>query len=221
MAGGSASVSGMADRTTGRRLRELYDYDRSTTYRIVDEAQICHLGLVRDGYPVVIPTIHGRIDETLYVHGSVAAGNLKELAGGIDVCVTVTIVDGIVAARSLFNSSMNYRSAVIFGTARPVEDPEERTAALRAISEHILPGRWDDARHASATENRRTRIIAIPISQASAKVSSGPPEDDASDMDLDVWAGVIPLAVVAGSPEPDPQLRSNIEVPDYIVGYTP
>ena len=210
----------MNDRIKGRRLQELYDYDRATVHDIIDHALICHVGLIRDGYPVVIPTICGRIDETLYIHGSVAAGNLTDLRKGVDACVTVTIV-GVVAARSLFNSSMNYRSAVIYGTTRAVEDPDERDAALRAITEQVLAGRWDDGRQASASEDRQTRIIAIAIEQASAKISSGPPEDEEADMDLDVWAGVIPLSLVAGAPQPDPVLRPEIDLPDYIAGYQP
>lgn len=211
----------MTDRTTGRRQQDLYDYDRATVHAIVDAAMVCHLGFIRDGYPVVIPTIHGRIGDTLYVHGSVASGNLSELSGGIEACVTVTIVDGIVAARSLFNSSMNYRSAVIFGTARTVTDSGERRAALRAITENVLPGRWDDARQASPQEDRQTRIIAIGIEQASAKISSSPPEDEEADLVLDVWAGVIPVSLVAGVPEPDPGLRPGIEMPDYVAEYRP
>lgn len=219
--GAAASVSTMNDRIKGRRLPDLYDYDRATVHDIIDRAMICHVGLIRDGYPVVIPTIHGRIGDTLYIHGSIAAGNLKDLRRGADVCFTVTIVDGIVVARSLFNSSMNYRSAVVYGTTRAVEDPAERDAALRAITEHVLPGRWDDARHASASEDRQTGIIAISIEQASAKISSGPPEDEEADMDLDVWAGVIPVAAVAGPPQPDPQLRPEVALPDYIAEYQP
>ena len=211
----------MSDRIKGRRLPDLYDYDRATVHNIIDRAMICHVGLVRHGCPVVIPTIHGRIGDTLYIHGSIAAGNLDDLRRGVDACVTVTIVDGIVVARSLFNSSMNYRSAVIFGTSRAVEDPAERDAALRAITEHVLPGRWDDARHASGPEDRQTRIIAISIDEASAKISSGPPQDEEADMDLEVWAGVIPVAAVAGPPQPDAQLRSDIPLPDYIEGYQP
>ncbi len=217
----TASVPTMKDRIKGKRLQELYDYDRATVHDIIDRAMICHVGFIRDGYPVVIPTIHGRIDDTLYIHGSIAAGNLNDLRKGVEACVTVTIVDGIVAARSLFNSSMNYRSAVIYGTTRAVEDPAERDAALRAISDHVLPGRWGDARHASASEDRQTRIIAISIEQASAKVSSGPPEDEAADMGRDVWAGVIPVALVAGVPQPDPQLQPGVALPDYITGYQP
>jgi nitroimidazol reductase NimA-like FMN-containing flavoprotein (pyridoxamine 5'-phosphate oxidase superfamily) len=211
----------MNDRIKGKRLQELYDYDRATVHDIVDRTIICHVGLIRDGYPVVIPTIHGRIGDTLYIHGSVAAGNLNDLSKGVDACVTVTIVDGVVVARSLFNSSMNYRSAVIYGPTRVVEDPGERDAALRAITEHVLPGRWEDARPASASEDRQTRIIAIDIEQASAKISDDMPEDDEADMDLDFWAGVIPVSIVAGTPEPDPQLRADIAVPGYIKGYRP
>ena len=211
----------MNDRIKGKRLQELYDYDRATVWDIIDRAMICHIGLIRDGYPVVIPTIHGRIGDSLYIHGSSAAGNLKDLRKGVDACVTMTIVDGVVAARSLFNSSMNYRSVVVYGTTRAVDDPEERDAALRAITEQVIPGRWDDARHASDTEDRQTLIIAISIDQASAKISSDMPEDDEADMDVEVWAGVIPVSLVAGTPIPDPQLRPGIALPDYIASYQP
>jgi nitroimidazol reductase NimA-like FMN-containing flavoprotein (pyridoxamine 5'-phosphate oxidase superfamily) len=209
------------DHIKGRRLQELYDYDRATVHDIIDRAMICHIGLIRDGYPVVIPTIHGRIGDTIYIHGSIAAGNLNDLRKGVDVSVTMTIVDGIVVARSLFNSSMNYRSVVVYGTTRAVEDPEERDAALRAITEQVLPGRWSDARPASASEDRQTRIIAISIEQASAKISADMPEDEEEDMDLRYWAGVIPISLVAGTPQPDPQLQPGIELPDYVSGYQP
>ena len=211
----------MADRTRPHRLTDLVHHDRATIDAILDEALTCHVGFVRDGHPVVIPTIHARIGDTLYLHGSVAAGNLREMRDGIEVCLTATIVDGIVAARSLFNSSMNYRSVVVFGRARPVTDPGERTGALRAISEHVLPGRWDDARHASRSEDLKTMIVAIAMEEASAKVSVGPSDDDDEDLALSIWAGVIPLETIAGVPVADPHLRADIATPDYIARYRP
>ena len=209
----------MGGRTTGRRMPEMNTVERPVVNAILDAALICHFGFVRDGYPVVIPTIHARIGDHIYVHGSVATGNLKDIRRGIDVCVTVTLVDGIVAARSLFNSSMNYRSVVVYGTASAVDDPEERTAALMAISDQLLPGRWEDARAPSHTEDLKTMILRISIDEASARVSAGPPEDEDEDLDLDVWAGVIPLRTVAGDPVGAPDLRPGIDVPHYLVDF--
>jgi nitroimidazol reductase NimA-like FMN-containing flavoprotein (pyridoxamine 5'-phosphate oxidase superfamily) len=206
----------MSDRTRVRRLPEKAAYDLETLSAILDEALVCHLAYVRDGRPVAIPTIHARVGSILYVHGSKGAGNLRALREGLDVCVAVTIVDGIVAARSLFEHSMRYRSAVVFGKSRLVEDPNERTRALRAISEHVIPGRWDDARGPSPVEDRQTTIIAIEIEEGSAKVSAGWPEDPAEDMDLPVWAGVIPIFQTFGQPLPDPSLAEGIPVPDYV-----
>lgn len=191
-------------------------YDREAINAILDAALICHLGFVRDGLPVVIPTIHARVGDTLYVHGSKASGNLRKLADGVDVCVAMTVVDGIVAARSLFEHSMNYRSAVVFGRSRLVEAAEERHLALRAITEHVLPGRWDDARRPSRAEDRQTSIVAIGIDEASAKVRDGFPEDADEDLALGVWAGVVPLRLAFGEPIADPGLDRGIPLPEYI-----
>ena len=203
-------------RTAFKRHPERGSHDRALVHEIVDAAPICHFGIIRDGQPVVLPTIHGREGETIYIHGSKAAGNLRDLEGGIDVCVTVTLVDGIKAARSLFEHSMQYRSAVIFGKGRLVTDPEEREVALRAITEHVLPGRWDDARQPNRPEDRQTGIIAVEIIEASAKINTGYPNDEPEDLDLDVWAGVIPMSISYGTPDPAPNLRDGIQVPDYI-----
>lgn len=211
----------MPERSRVRRLPERARYDRETVHAILDDALICHVGFTREDGPVVIPTFCGRVGDTLYLHGSVASGNLRALREGIDVCVTVTIVDGIVAARSLFHHSMNYRSAVVFGHTRLVEDPTERDAAFRAITEHVLPGRWDQARRPSPTEDRQTMIIGIDIDEASAKVRTGGGGDEPEDLDLDVWAGVIPLSLVPGEPIPDPDLAPGIDVPDYIRTWKP
>jgi nitroimidazol reductase NimA-like FMN-containing flavoprotein (pyridoxamine 5'-phosphate oxidase superfamily) len=211
----------MSDRTVFHRHPERGSHDPATVAAILDAALTCNIGFVREGRPVVIPTIHARVDDVVYIHGGVAAGNLRELRQGIDVCLAVTLVDGIVAARSLFNHSMNYRSAVVFGTARLVTEPEEREVALRAITEHVLPGRWDDARHPSAAEDRQTMILAISIEEASAKTRIGPVVDDEEDMELDVWAGVIPLSLAAGDPEPDVHLDPAIPMPTYIKEYRP
>jgi uncharacterized protein len=206
----------MEQRTRIRRLPERAVDDRDLINAIVDEALICHVGFMREDGPFVVPTIHARIGDTLYLHGSVASGNLRALGGGIQVCVTVTIVDGIAAARSLFEHSMNYRSVVVFGETRAVTDHEEREAAFRAITEHVLPGRWDDARRPNRAEDRRTAIVAVPIDAVSAKVRSGGVDDEPEDHDLDVWAGVIPLSLVAGTPIPEPDLRTGIPLPDYV-----
>lgn len=216
-----ATVLGMTRRSDLHRHPERGSHDRETIDAILDEALTCTFGFVRDGRPVVLPTIHARVDDVIYIHGAVAAGNLRELRDGIDVCLTVTLVDGIVAARSLFNHSMNFRSAVVFGTPRLVTDPDERDVSLRAIAEHVLPGRWDEARQPSRAEDRQTMILAISIDDASAKMRSGPPVDDDEDMGLDVWAGVIPLSVVAGEPQPDPALAPGIDLPGSIRDYQP
>jgi nitroimidazol reductase NimA-like FMN-containing flavoprotein (pyridoxamine 5'-phosphate oxidase superfamily) len=206
----------MSERTRVRRLPEKASYDAEVIASILDASLVCHLAFVRDGKPVAIPTIHALVGNTVYVHGSKGAGNLRALKKGIDVCVAVTIVDGIVAARSLFEHSMRYRSAVVFGRSRLVEGAEERTMAFRAISEHVLPGRWDDARGPSRIEDRQTTIIAVEIEEASAKVSEGWPEDAEEDLDLGVWAGVIPMRLAMGEPVPAPDLAPGVPVPDYI-----
>jgi hypothetical protein len=206
----------MTERTKIRRLPERAVDDRETIDAILDEALVCHVGLAREDGPFVVPTIFGWVGDTVYLHGSVASGNLRSLRDGADVCVTVTIVDGIVAARSLFHHSMNYRSVVVFGRTRPVTDPAERTAALRAIVDHVMPGRWDDARQPNRSEDRQTMVIAVDIDEMSAKMRTGGGHDEPEDHDLDVWAGVIPLTLTAGDPVPEDDLRDGIEVPPYI-----
>lgn len=190
-------------RTTVRRLPKRGDYDRATINAILDEALICHIGFIAEGSPVVIPTIHARAGETLYVHGSAASRMLRTLREGVPACVTVTLLDGLVLARSTFHHSMNYRSVVIFGTAREVVDREEKLRALEAIVEHVAPGRSAVARPPNEEELRATMVLALPIEEASAKIRTGPPLDDADDYKLDVWAGVIPMRLVAGEPIED------------------
>jgi nitroimidazol reductase NimA-like FMN-containing flavoprotein (pyridoxamine 5'-phosphate oxidase superfamily) len=192
--------------------------DRDLVRAIVDEALICHVGFVADGYPTVIPTLHARSDDTLYLHGSPASRMLQAAPGG-EICVTVTLVDGVVMARSAFNHSMNYRSVVVFGRPRVVTDAEEKASAFRALVEHVAKGRWDDARQPTALEISATTVLAISLEEASAKVRSGPPIDQADDLGLDVWAGVVPLRTVAGDPVPDPGLPAEIPVPDYARSY--
>ncbi len=203
-------------RTDFKRHPERGSHDRDLVYQILDAAPICHIGIVRHGGPVVLPTIHGRVGDTVYIHGSKASGNLRELKEGIDVCITVTLVDGIKAARSLFEHSMQYRSAVVFGRSRPVVEPDERDLAFKAITEQILPGRFEDARHPSPPEDRQTAVIAIDVDEASAKVNTGYPDDGETDGHLDVWAGVIPMGISYGAPDPAPDLREGIDIPDYI-----
>jgi nitroimidazol reductase NimA-like FMN-containing flavoprotein (pyridoxamine 5'-phosphate oxidase superfamily) len=190
------------ERTTLKRLPKRGTYDTSTIYSILDAGFICHVGFVIDGRPYVIPTGYARAGDKLYIHGSTASRMLRALAGGIDVCVTVTLVDGIVLARSAFHSSINYRSVVIFGVASPVEEPHPKLEALRALSEHIIPGRWDEVRKPTESEMQATTVLALPLIEASAKVRTGPPIDDAEDYDLEVWAGELPLELMPGSPLP-------------------
>ena len=208
-----------SDRTRVKRLPERGVYDRDSLDAIIDEALICHLGFVQDGDPFVIPTIHARDGDTIYLHGSPASRMLRLMKRGAAVCVTATIIDGIVAARSVFHHSMNYRSAVVLGEARLVDDAEERLRAMEMITEHVLPGRWAEARHPSDTENKGTLIVAVPIAEFSVKTRSGPPGDDEPDYDLPIWAGVIPLAMTPGAPDPDPLLNDGIEVGESVVRF--
>lgn len=208
-----------SERTRVRRLPERGVYDRETIDAILDEALICHLAYVSDGEPRVIPTIHTRVGDTLYVHGSNASRTLRSAKGGAPVAVEVTLLDGLVLARSAFHHSINYRSVVVYGRAREVTDPDEKFRAQRAVVEHVIRGRADDARLPNERELRQTTILAIPIEEASAKVRTGPPKDEDEDMALPVWAGVIPLEIVPGAPEPDPRLATGIEPPAYVSGY--
>ena len=195
-------------------------YDRETVYRILDEGFLCHVGFAIDGQPFVIPTSYGRKDATLYIHGSAASRMLRQMKAGVPVCIAVTLLDGLVLARSVFNHSMNYRSVVILGNATLVNDPEEKLAALRALSEHILPGRWDDARRPNEGELKQTSVLRLPIEEFSAKVRTGPPIDDEEDYSFPTWAGVVPLEMIAGSPVNDPKLDPVREVPAYMKHYS-
>ena len=195
-------------------------YDRETVYRILDEGFFCHVGFVADGQPFVIPTSYGRKGASLYIHGSAASRMLRHMRDGVPVCITVTLLDGLVLARSVFNHSMNYRSVVILGKAALVDDPEERLAALRVLSEHILPGRWDDARQPNERELKATSVLRVPIEEFSAKVRTGPPIDDAEDYSFPTWAGVIPLEMKAGAPIRDPRVDPARAVPGYVKNYS-
>jgi uncharacterized protein len=205
-------------RTEVRRLPERGVYEPEFIKSVIDEALICHVGFTTEHGPVVIPTIHARVGDTLYLHGSPASRMLRSTPSE-SVCVTITIVDGIVAARSTFHHSMNYRSVVIFGEPRIVDDPQERLVAFEAITEHVIPGRWAEARHPNDKEDRGTKLLALTINEASAKTRTGPPGDEEFDMDLDVWAGVIPITLAAGEPETAPDLKPGVEVPGYVTDY--
>jgi len=205
-----------SDRIRVRRHPERGVYDRDTLYAILDEAPVCHVGFVHDGQPIVLPTIHARLGDRLYLHGAIASTMLRSLAGGAPACVTVTLLDGLVLARSVYNHSMNYRSAVVVGPALEVTQREEKLAALRALVDHIVPGRWGDARVPSEPELRATKVLGMTLDEASAKVRGGPPSDDAEDMDLAVWAGVVPAAIAYGAPETAPEMPGRA-VPDYVL----
>jgi uncharacterized protein len=195
-------------------------YDRATAYKILDEGFICHVGFVVDGQPFVIPTGYGRAGDNLYIHGSAASRMLRNLDQGVAVCVTVTLLDGLVLARSIFNHSMNYRSVVVLGTASAVEDLQEKLEALRLLSEHILPGRWAEVRKPNEQELKATLVMRLPITEFSAKVREGPPIDDEEDYAFPTWAGVIPLQMVAGDPIQDAKLEPFREAPPYAQNYS-
>jgi uncharacterized protein len=195
-------------------------YDHDTVYRILDEGFLCHVGFVVDGQPFVIPTSYGRRDARLYIHGSAASRMLRQMQkDGVPVCVTVTLLDGLVLARSVFNHSMNYRSVVILGKATLVDDPEEKLAALRILAEHIVHSRWDDARQPNDRELKATSVLRVPIEEFSAKLRTGPPIDDEEDYSFPTWAGVLPLTMVAGTPIADARLLQGLEVPEYVRNY--
>jgi len=203
-------------RTEVRRHPERGAYDRSVIEEILDEALFCHVGFVHEGQPFVIPTIHARAGDTLFIHGSPASRMLRELADGIDVCVTATLLDGLVLARSVYNHSMNYRSVVVLGRARPLSDRGQKLAALEAIVEHVVPGRWSDARQPTEKELAGTLVLALPLDEASAKTRSGPPKDFEADVTLPIWAGVIPLSLRSSLPAADPSLAPGIPLPPYL-----
>jgi len=202
-------------RTRLGRSRERARFDRTALYEILDAGMICHLGVVADGAPMVVPTGYGRIADTLYLHGSSGARSLRAGATG-EICVTVTHLDGIVLARSIFHHSVNYRSAMIYGVPREITGEEEKLAGLRAISERLAPGQWDAVRAPNRRELAGTALLALPLTEASVKVRQGPPVDEEEDYALDVWAGVLPVRPTFGEPVPDPALRPGIPVPDHV-----
>lgn len=208
----------ISNRNRVKRISNNSDYSKETVHAIIDEALFCHLGIIHDGKPVVIPTIHARTGDHIVFHGSNASRLLK-ISNNNEICVTITLLDGLVMARSLFNSSMNYRSAVIFGKGEIIKDHDERMAAFKSITDHIAPGRWDDARQPNNSELKQTSVVRMPIDEASAKISVGPPDDEDEDYALDYWAGVIPINQTYGEPESDPILQEGITIPDYLKNY--
>jgi nitroimidazol reductase NimA-like FMN-containing flavoprotein (pyridoxamine 5'-phosphate oxidase superfamily) len=208
-----------SSRTTVRRHSERGAYDRETIDRILDEALVCHVGFVRDGQPFVIPTLFARRGDVLYFHGAAANQMLGSLGTGSPVCITVTLLDGLVMARSHFSHSANYRSVVVLGAAREVTDPGEKRDSFEALVEHVARGRWNDARQPNEAETKATRVMAVPIEEVSAKIRSGPPKDDAEDLGLPIWAGVIPLAMTAGQPISADGLPAGVGVPEYARRY--
>jgi nitroimidazol reductase NimA-like FMN-containing flavoprotein (pyridoxamine 5'-phosphate oxidase superfamily) len=206
-------------RTKLKRLPQRGSVERETIYQILDEAFVCHVGFSVDQQPYVIPTGYARDGDRLLIHGSAASRMLRALAGDADVCVTVTLLDGLVLARSAFHHSMNYRSVVILGKARVVSGKQEKLEALRVLTEHVLPGRWKEVRPPSENEMNQTLVLALDIDEASAKIREGAPVDDEADYELDVWAGVIPLRLTAGAPVDDVKSREGIIAPRYASNY--
>ncbi|MGW4489140.1 pyridoxamine 5'-phosphate oxidase family protein [Amycolatopsis sp. NPDC004368] len=214
------SLSPTARTTLGRKKNRAAT-DRATLHAVLDEALICHLGLVRDGTPLVLPTGYGRDGDTLYLHGSTGAASLRTAAQDLDVCVTVTLLDGIVYARSVNNHSMNYRSAVILGKARLITDPDAKLHALRVLTDHLSPGSWDHARGVNAKEFAAVSVLALDLTEASVKLRAEGPDDEPEDVDANAaWAGVLPVKTVFGEPEPSADLADGWRVPGHVAGRT-
>ena len=207
------------ERTRVRRMPQRASYDAAVVEAILAEGLYCHVGFSVDGQPYVIPTIYARIEDRLYIHGSAASRMLRTIGERMPVCVTVTLLDGLVLARSTFHHSMNYRSVVILGEATEVTDPDEKMTALQAIVDHVMVGRWEDVRQPSPQELKATSVIRVPLEEVSAKIRSGPPVDDEGDYLLDCWAGEVPLRLVPQPPVADPQLRDGIALPAYAKDY--
>jgi nitroimidazol reductase NimA-like FMN-containing flavoprotein (pyridoxamine 5'-phosphate oxidase superfamily) len=203
-------------RTRVRRNPKRGRHDRETIDAILDEALVAHVAFVHDGRPAVIPTLLARVDDEVYLHGSSASRAVRTLQAGAEACLEVTHIDGIVLARSAFHHSINYRSAVVYGALRSVDDPTERTRALEAFTEKLIPGRWAHVRWPTAQELKGTAVLALPIVEGSAKVRTGPPVDDEEDYALDTWAGVVPISLSVGEPEPDPRLRAGVSMPEHV-----
>jgi nitroimidazol reductase NimA-like FMN-containing flavoprotein (pyridoxamine 5'-phosphate oxidase superfamily) len=212
-------ITSPTDRTRVVREAHRGAYDRETIDKILDEGYVCHVGFAVDGQPFVIPTLYARIGDAIYFHGSAASRMLRNVSAGISVCITVTLTDGFVLARSVFNHSMNYRSVVALGKAMLVDEPEEKIKALRAFTEKIISGRWNDARQPNEKELKATTILRVPLTEVSAKIRSGPVEDDAADYALPVWAGIIPLSLTPGAPIRDERCDPSIPTPLYAAQY--
>jgi len=208
------------ERTRVKRLPDRGKYDAETVHKILDEGFVCHVGFAVDGQPFVIPTNYARIGEIVYLHGSAASRMLKTLSGGVQLCVTVTLVDGLVLARSAFHHSVNYRSVVMLGMATLVESADEKMRALEAFTEHIVPGRWKDIRQPTELELKATTVLALPLAEVSAKVRSGPAKDEPEDYALPIWAGVLPLPVTPAAPIDDPKLLPGLSAPEYVLKYS-
>lgn len=206
-------------RTTLKRLPKRGSHERDTINQILDEGFLCHVGFAIEAQPFVIPTGYARVNDKLIIHGSQASRMLRALKTGIDVCVTVTLIDALVLARSAFHHSMNYRSVVIFGRAMPIEERQEKLKALLALSEHMIPGRWEEVREPTEAELKQTTVLALPIDEASAKIRTGPPLDDEEDYAMNVWAGVLPLRLTTAEPIADPRLPNGIEIPLHVINY--
>lgn len=207
------------ERTTLKRLPKRGSFNREDINAILDEGFVCHVGFIADDKPVVIPTGYARVDENLVIHGSRASRMLCALGKEIDLCVTVTLIDGLVLARSAFHHSMNYRSVVVFGRAIAIETRTEKLAALRALSEHMIPGRWDYVREPNERELQQTTVLSVPLKEASAKIRTGQPIDDEDDYDLPIWAGILPLRLSTGTPVADPLLRMDLDIPAHVLTY--
>jgi nitroimidazol reductase NimA-like FMN-containing flavoprotein (pyridoxamine 5'-phosphate oxidase superfamily) len=207
------------EKTKVNRLPKRGFYDKETIYSILDEGIVCHVGFIINDKPFVIPTAYVRVDDYIYIHGAKSNQMINAINEGSEACITVTLLDGYVLARSAFHHSMNYRSVVIFGKGKIVEDDEEKMSALKAFTEHVVKGRWDDVREPSEKEMNTTSVLKFPIEEASAKVRTGPPVDDKDDYDMNVWAGVLPVKTMFGEPIRDGQLKENVSVPGYLTNY--
>ena len=209
----------VSDRTRVVREANRAVYDREAIYRILDEGFVCHVGFAAEGQPFVIPTMFARVGDAIYFHGSAASRMLRGAGSGLPVCITVTLTDGLVLARSVFNHSMNYRSVVALGTAMLISEPAEKLAALRAFTEKLIPGRWEDARHPNEQELKATSILKLPLTEVSAKVRTGGVEDDAPDYALSVWAGIIPFRMMADAAVRDERCDASIPTPAYAANF--
>jgi len=206
-------------KTQVRRAPKRGQYDFEAIAQILDEGLVCQIGFVVEGRPVVIPTAYGRVGDKIYIHGASASRMLKSLITGIEVCFTLTLLDGLVLARSAYHHSMNYRSVVLFGKAENVTDKAEKMTALKAFTEHVMKGRWEDVRSPNPQELAATCVLALPITEASAKIRTGPPVDAEEDYKLPIWAGVLPLTMATGSVITDPKMTAEIDIPENVLDY--